>query len=89
MRKSLEISGIGVEEMADKMGVARSTLGAWINGRRTPRRPTLIAWAQYTEVPLGWLEKPEQWQHTHPLLPETLDAIDTASRRTARKAAGE
>ncbi|MBF6085120.1 helix-turn-helix transcriptional regulator [Nocardia cyriacigeorgica] len=90
MRKSLEASGIGIEEMADRLGVHRTTLGAWINGRKLPRKPTLIAWSQITDVPLGWLENPEHWQHHHPLPKEAFRQIDQESRRRpARKTADD
>lgn len=56
MRKSLTESGIGVSEIADELGVTRGAVGKWINGRVEPRRPTLIAWALRTGVPLEWLE---------------------------------
>lgn len=67
MRKSLEAAGLGVQEMADELGVTRGAVGKWINGHVTPRRPVLMAWALRTGVPLEWLE--------------TGDADDKASGR--------
>lgn len=38
------------------LGVSRTTVSAWNNGRNEPRGPTLTAWALWTGVPLKWLE---------------------------------
>lgn len=56
MRKSLEAAGMGVQEVADELGVSRAAVGKWLHGHVTPRRPVLIAWAGVTGVPLHWLE---------------------------------
>lgn len=56
MRKSLDASGLGVSEIAGELGVTRGAVGKWINGHVTPRRPTLLAWAAVTRVPMAWLE---------------------------------
>lgn len=56
MRKSLDVAGLGVQEMADELGVTRGAVGKWINGHVTPRRPVLMAWALRTGVSLEWLE---------------------------------
>lgn len=55
MRKTLRDSDIAVHDMADYLDVSRNTVSAWINGRITPDRRTLIAWALKTGVPIGWL----------------------------------
>lgn len=59
MRKSLDVSGLGVQEMADELGVTRGAVGKWINGHVTPRRPVLMAWSLRTGVSLAWLETGE------------------------------
>lgn len=56
MRKSLRYSGAGVQEMADYLGVARTSVSNWINGRVHPDRRTRIAWALRTGVSVQWLE---------------------------------
>lgn len=56
MRKSLRVSGSGVQEMADYLGVARNTVSSWINGRIRPSRQTLILWAMRTGVTVAYLE---------------------------------
>lgn len=55
MRKSLRVSGVGVQEMADYLEVARNTASTWINGRITPSAQTLRLWALRTGVDYQWL----------------------------------
>jgi transcriptional regulator with XRE-family HTH domain len=55
MRKALREAGIGVQEIADYLGVARNTVSTWINGRIEPSTQTLRLWALRCGVPYGWL----------------------------------
>lgn len=55
MRKSLRHSDLSVQAMADYLGVERSTVSTWINGRIVPRKQTLILWAMHTGVSYEWL----------------------------------
>lgn len=55
MRKSLRHAGLGVQEMADYMGVSASSVSNWINGRIRPTKPTQRLWAMRTGVPFSWL----------------------------------
>lgn len=55
MRKALRISGMGVSEMAEYLGVARNTVSTWINGKIRPSTQTLRLWALRTGVPYEWL----------------------------------
>lgn len=59
MRKALRASGVGVQEMADYLGVARNTVSTWINGRIEPSTQTKRLWALRTGVPFEWLERGE------------------------------
>ena len=59
MRKSLRTSGVGVQEMADYLGVARNTVSTWINGRIEPSTQTIRLWALRTGVPYEWLRDGE------------------------------
>lgn len=59
MRKSLRASNVGVQEMAEYLGVARNTVGNWINGRIEPSTQTLRLWALRTGVPFKWLQTGE------------------------------
>lgn len=61
LRKSLRIAGIGVQEMADYLGVSRGSISNWISGRNRPSAPTIRLWALRTGVSYGWLRKGEAW----------------------------
>lgn len=55
MRKALRHAGVGVQEIADYLGVARATVSTWINGRIEPSTQTLRLWALRCGVPYEWL----------------------------------
>lgn len=55
MKMSLDVAGISVGEMAERMGVDRNTIGNWINGRIVPRSAFLRVWADECQVDLRWL----------------------------------
>jgi len=55
MRKALREAEIGVGEMADYLGVARNTVGSWINGHQDPTKQTLRLWVLKTGVSYEWL----------------------------------
>lgn len=59
LRKALRVSGVGVQEMADELGVERNTVGNYIGGRTVPARAALVVWALKTGVPLAWLANEE------------------------------
>lgn len=56
MYLAMRYAGIGVQEMADSLGMTRESVGRWINGRGEPKRGTVVAWATLTGVDLEWLE---------------------------------
>lgn len=56
LRKALRHNNIGVQEMADYLGVGRNTVGRYVNGHGSPDRRTLLLWAMRTGVPIEWLE---------------------------------
>lgn len=55
MRKALRVADLGVQEMADYLGVSRNTVSTWINGRIKPNTQSLRLWALRTGVPYEWL----------------------------------
>jgi transcriptional regulator with XRE-family HTH domain len=55
MRKALRISGKSVQEMADYLGVAPTTVSTWINGRNRPSPSTIRLWAMSCGVAYEWL----------------------------------
>lgn len=60
MRKALRVRNIGVQDMAEYLGVSRNTVSTWINGRITPSQQTMRLWAIRTGVPYEWLRDGEQ-----------------------------
>ena len=56
MRRALRKEHMGVQEMADYLGVARNTVSTWINDRIHPGEQTLRLWSIRTGVPLEWLK---------------------------------
>lgn len=64
LRKSLRSSGIGVQQMADELGLDRNSVSRYINGHTVPARAALIVWAMRTGVPLEWLENGEDPRRT-------------------------
>lgn len=57
MQRALAHAGISVEQMAQELGVSRSTVSRWLNDRGTPSRGYLTLWAQRTGVPYEWLNE--------------------------------
>lgn len=55
MRKSLRHAGVDVQQIADYLGVSRTSVSAWINGRIRPSKRTLMLWAIRCGVPFSWL----------------------------------
>jgi len=55
MTKALKVSRVGVSEMAAYLGVSRTSVSNWINGRVTPSVQTLRLWAMRTGVQFEWL----------------------------------
>ena len=55
-RKARETAQLKQDELAERMGVARSTVQRIEQGVPEPRRTLLISWSFATGVDLGWLE---------------------------------
>lgn len=57
LRRSLRLlPDIDNTEIAEIMGVQRTTVSTWLSGRRKPSRAVLMVWADMTGVDLAWLE---------------------------------
>jgi transcriptional regulator with XRE-family HTH domain len=80
MRKALREADLGVQEMADYLGVTRSTVSTWINGRIPPSTQTLRLWALRTHVSYEWLAGDETGPR--PGLPTTARRFRTAPIQT-------
>ena len=57
LAKALDVSGVGVAEMALKLGVSRQTIGNYLSGRTTPKLATLRVWSDETGVDLEWIKE--------------------------------
>jgi transcriptional regulator with XRE-family HTH domain len=57
MGKALDHAGIGMQEMADYLGVSRTSVSNWIHGRVRPNQRTLLLWSMRTGVDLGWIAR--------------------------------
>lgn len=66
MRKAMRHSGYGVQEMADYLGVSRTAVGTWINGRNRPSPQTIRLWAMRCGVPFEWLRDGDLAAHPGP-----------------------
>lgn len=56
LRIARRYANLDQEQLAELIGVARSTISNAESGRVKPRRITLRAWALACGVPLSWLE---------------------------------
>ena len=56
VRKARETSGLKQAELAESIGMARTSLARIEQGKVEPRRTSLIAIAFATRVPLEWIE---------------------------------
>ena len=61
LRIAREYAGLDQEQLADRMETARSTVSNAEQGKGTPRRSTVNAWALACGVPAGWI-----WTGEHP-----------------------
>lgn len=55
MRKALRESGTGISEIAEYLGVSRTSVSNWISGRIEPSVQTMRLWALRCGVDYGWL----------------------------------
>jgi transcriptional regulator with XRE-family HTH domain len=55
LRKAREVLGVDQAELAEILGVSRSSVSNAETGSAVPRRITMRAWAEATGVPLEWL----------------------------------
>lgn len=56
LQRALAHAGVSVEEMADEIGVSRSTVSRWLNDRGSPPRIGYVRlWALRTGCSLEWV----------------------------------
>lgn len=56
LRKAREVTGLGVVEFADEVGISRNSVRNYETGVTVPRPVILRAWSLRTGVPAEWLE---------------------------------
>ena len=56
LRIAREWAHLEQAELAEKMGISRQSVSSAENGKTTPRKITLNAWALACGVPVGWLK---------------------------------
>lgn len=62
MAKARQAAALDTDDMAAYLGCSERTIRNYERGATHPNRPTLMAWAQRTDVPMWWidgLEAPE------------------------------
>ena len=66
MRKAREHAGLKQSELAEEIGVGRSTIVTYETDRSQPSRPVLLSWALRCGVPFEWLADtgPTTWGGT-------------------------
>lgn len=55
LRRALDHAGLTVEEMADELGVSRSTVSRWVHDKGPMRPLYQKVWALRCGVPADWL----------------------------------
>lgn len=55
LRKSRMLADIEQGDIAERIGVARTTVSNWENGRSEPSATYFVRWSQEVEVSLEWL----------------------------------
>ena len=55
MRKARETAGLKQAELAERIGIGRSSIVNYESGRADPSRPVLLSWALATGVAYEWL----------------------------------
>lgn len=56
LAKALDVSGVTSGQMAERLGVSRTTVSNYIHGRTNPTRSVRRDWALMTGIPLEWIE---------------------------------
>ena len=55
LRTTRMIAGLEQQDMADRLGVARTTISGWERGATEPSATNFVGWALVTGQPLEWL----------------------------------
>jgi len=79
LRKAREAAGLTQTELAKVMGISRRSISTYESDESAPRRPTLLAWAMATGVPLSWLAGDDGGPDGRPRQDSNLQPTDWAS----------
>lgn len=71
LRLTLEWRGLRAYELARAIGVEKSAVSNWVNGRETPNYPRVSAMAEVLDVPVEFL-----WDHGVPIILSPSRGID-------------
>lgn len=55
LRKAREVAGLDQAELAELIGVGRTSISNYEKAVSTPKRPVILSWALATGVPVEWL----------------------------------
>jgi transcriptional regulator with XRE-family HTH domain len=81
MERARRAAGVGVQEMATYLDVARNTVSTWLHDRVRPSDQTLRLWALRCGVSLDWLRTGQV-----PLLPPADATLDESARSSTDRA---
>jgi len=85
LRKAREITGQSQAEFAKDLGVSRGTVKNYESGAISAyRRPTLLAWAMRSGVPLEWLLTGQESPSSSPSPSKSLESTTPAGSETTR-----
>lgn len=56
LRRARRKAGLEQQELADQLGISRSAVSGYENGR-VPKRPVILSWALATGVDIEWLQR--------------------------------
>ena len=91
LRKARVAAGMSVKDLAAATGISEKTINNYEADRHAPRRPSLMAWALATGVPLSWIESGQSPTDDQPPTPPNgggrLTPSDDLARLTASKRA--
>ena len=80
--KAMRVAGLGIDDMAEALGVSRNTIGNYRSGRTHPSKLQVKEWAVRTGAPLEWLltgEEPTD-PNRRTLVPMILSSADRGRR---------
>ncbi len=80
MQRALAHARMSVEQMAEELGVSRSTISRWLNDRGSPSRGYLKLWALRTGVSYDWLMDENESPRRTASIPAGIGAPAPAGR---------